>query len=136
MRKNGIKNVVWSARKRNAIGLPWSFTVYYFTEERLFVKTGFLRSEENEVRLYRVLDLSWKQSLMQKIFGMGTVILQTADKSSPVVELKNIKKSREVKEKLSELVEENRERKRVVNREYMSFEDDDYDDGYEDDDDN
>ena len=126
MNKNGIKNVRWYARKRNAIGLPWSFTVYYFTDERLFMKTGFFRGLENEVRLYRVLDITLKRNLWQRIFGMGTIVLQTADKSTPIVELKNIKQSRSVKEELSELIEKNRERKRVVNREYMSA-DDDYD---------
>lgn len=126
MKKNGIKNVLWYSRKRNAFGLPWSFTSYYYTDERLFVKSGLFRSLENEVRLYRVLDITLKRGLWQKIFRMGTVVLQTADKSSPTIELKNIKDSRAVKEQLSELVEENRERKRVVNREYMTA-DDDYD---------
>lgn len=129
MKKNKIDNVLWYSRKRNAFGLPWSFTVYFFTEDRLFVKTGFFRTLENEVRLYRVLDITLKRNLWQKIFGMGTIILQTADKSSPIVTLKNIKDSRSVKEQLSELVEQNRERKRVVNREYMSTDDDfDFDD--------
>ena len=128
MNKKGIKNVIWYDRKRNFLGLPWSFTVYFFTKERFFERKGFFRTEENEVRLYRVLDITWKQSFWQRIFRMGTIILQTADHSSPVVVLKNIKDSRNVKEQLSELVEENRERKRVVNREYMDFDDDDYDD--------
>lgn len=122
--KNDIDKILWSSRKRNALGLPWSFTVYSYTDERFFIRTGFFKTEENEVRLYRVLDITWKQNLRQKILGLGTIILQTADKSSPIVEIKNIKNSRKVKEQLSELVETNREKKRVVNREYMSFDDD------------
>lgn len=129
MKKNSIRNLKWYSRKRNFLGLPWSFTVYYFTDERLFVKTGFFRTIENEVRLYRVLDITLKRNLWQKLFRMGTVVLQTADKSSPIVELKNVKDSRKVKEMLSELVETNRERKRVVNREYMTGSDEyDFDD--------
>jgi uncharacterized membrane protein YdbT with pleckstrin-like domain len=122
--KNDIDKILWSSRKRNALGLPWSFTVYSYTDERFFIRTGFFKTEENEVRLYRVLDITWKQNLRQKILGLGTIILQTADKSSPIVEIKNIKNSRKVKEQLSELVETNREKKRVVNSEYMSFDDD------------
>ena len=118
--KNNVKNVIWSERKRNAFGLPWSFTVYSFTDDRLFIRKGFFRTIEDEVRMYRVLDITWSQNFRQKLFGLGTIILQTADRSSPVIELKNLKKSREVKEKLSELIEENREKKRVSNREYMS----------------
>ena len=126
MKKSSIKNLKWYSRKRNFLGLPWSFTVYYFTDDRLFVNTGFFRTIENEVRLYRVLDMTLKRNMWQKLFRMGTIVLQTADKSSPIVELKNIKDSRKVKEQLSELVEENRERKRVMNREYMTA-DNDYD---------
>ncbi len=34
-------NTIWKARKRNFLGLPWTFTVYGFSEHRLYVKTGF-----------------------------------------------------------------------------------------------
>ena len=37
-------------------------------------------------------------------------------------EIKNIKKPRDVKEQLSKLVEENRDKKRVTNREFMGEE--------------
>lgn len=36
MEETGM-NYLWSARKRNALGLPWTFTKYAFTEDRLFV---------------------------------------------------------------------------------------------------
>ena len=51
-------DLVWSDRKRNWLGLPWTFTVYGLTEDRLFIKTGVLNIHEDEVRLYRILDLS------------------------------------------------------------------------------
>lgn len=35
-------DLVWSDRKRNWLGLPWTFTVYGLTEDRLFIKTGSL----------------------------------------------------------------------------------------------
>lgn len=122
---------VWKERKRNALGLPWTFTRYALSEDRLFVTTGLLKTVENEVRLYRVLDVSLIRTLSQKIFGIGTIQVSSADKTLGNFELKNIKNSAQVKEQLSQLVEENREKKRVTNREFMGEDFDDLDDDQE-----
>ena len=114
-------------RKRNALGLPWTFTTYSLSEDRLFVKSGLLKTVENEVRLYRVLDLSLSRTLFQKIFGIGTIQVSSADKTLGDFELKNIKRPEEIKEKLSALVEENREKKRVTSREYMDGDEEELD---------
>lgn len=120
---------VWKDRKRNALGLPWTFTTYALSEDRLFVKEGLFKTVEDEVRLYRILDVSMSRTLFQKIFGMGSIQVASADKTLGNFELKNIKNPGQVKERLSRLVEENREKKRVSNREFMG---EDPDDLYED----
>lgn len=114
--------LIWKERKRNALGLPWTFTTYALSEDRLFITSGLLKTVENEVRLYRVLDLSLSKTLSQKIFGIGTIKVSSADKTMGDFEIKNIKKPDEIKERLSNLVEENREKKRVSGREYMGEE--------------
>jgi len=111
--------MIWKERKRNALGLPWTFTKYALTDDRLFITSGLLKTVEDEVRLYRIMDLSLSQTLSQKIFGIGTILVSSADKSMRDFEIKNIKKPRDVKEQLSKLVEENRDKKRVTNREFM-----------------
>lgn len=115
-------NFIWKERKRNALGLPWTFTKYALTDDRLFITSGLLKTVEDEVRLYRIMDLSLSQTLSQKIFGIGTILVSSADKSMRDFEIKNIKKPRDVKEQLSKLVEENRDKKRVSNREFMGEE--------------
>ena len=110
---------IWKERKRNALGLPWTFTKYALTDDRLFITSGLLKTVEDEVRLYRIMDLSLSQTLSQKIFGIGTILVSSADKSMRDFEIKNIKKPRDGKEQLSKLVEENRDKKRVTNREFM-----------------
>jgi Predicted membrane protein len=110
---------VWNDRKRNFLGLPWTFTKYALTQDRLFITTGLLKTEEDEVRLYRILDITKSKTLWQKIFSMGTIKVSSADKSLGNFELKNVKKVDEVKEMLSRLVEECRDKKRVANREFM-----------------
>lgn len=121
----------WNDRKRTLFGLPLSFTKYMLTEDRLFIEEGFLNKKEDEVRLYRIMDLSLKRSFGQRIFGVGTIHCCSADKSMGDFDIVSVKHPREVKEQLSELVEAQRDAKRVTNREYMN--DDDHDD-FDDDD--
>lgn len=117
--------VIWSDRKRTLFGLPLSFTQYTLTEDRLFIQTGLFTTVEDEVRLYRIMDVKLTRTFGQKIFGVGTIKVSSADKSMGDFEITSIKKSKEVKEKLSELVEKNRDEKRVSSRELMG-EDDEY----------
>ena len=86
--------------------MPLSFTRYSMSEDRIFLETGCLNLTQEEILLYRVRDITLKCSLGQRIFGVGTVILQSSDKSNPTLELKNIKKSRQVKEMIHRQVEE------------------------------
>ncbi|MCQ2466128.1 MAG: PH domain-containing protein [Clostridia bacterium] len=108
--------VLWKDKKRY-LGLPISFTTYTFDNNRLYIRSGFFKTTEDEILLYRILDISLKKTLGQKIFGVGSVILNTADKTSPVVELKNIKNPDRVRKALSTLVEKERDEKRVLGKE-------------------
>lgn len=117
--------MLWKARKRIWCGLPWTFTVYSFDEERIFVDTGFFNKRQDEIRMYRVLDITMTRSFGQRIFGMGSIQLKTSDKTMGDFEIKNIKKVKDVKMQLSDLIEANREKKRVVSREFMSSNDGD-----------
>ena len=40
-------HIIWQDRKRLWCGLPWTFTVYSLSEDRLFIKTGFLSVKED-----------------------------------------------------------------------------------------
>lgn len=122
-----MANILWHDRKRY-FGLPISFTKYSMSEDRLFVETGLLNLSQDEVRLYRILDLKLKRSLGQRIFGVGSIIVSSSDKSLGTFEIKNIKNSANVKEMLSVQVEQQREAKRVYTRENMV---DDVDDVHE-----
>lgn len=110
---------IWTDRKRTFFGLPLSFTVYKLTEEKLYVETGFLSKKEEEIRLYRIMDLTLNRPLFQRIFGLGTIHCCTADKSTPEIDILKIKNSRNVKNMLSDMVEKQREDKRISGREYM-----------------
>lgn len=122
-------DVVWKDRKRIIFGLPWSFTKYGLSEDRIFIETGVLNLNENEVRLYRIMDVSLTKKLWQRMFGLGTITCYSSDKSMGTFEIKNIKKPSEVKELISSYVEEERTRKRVSSKEFLvdDHDDDDHD---------
>lgn len=119
-----MAEILWKDRKRPFLGLPWSFTRYSLTKEKLLIDIGFFRRNEEEVRLYRILDITLKRSLGQRLFGIGTIHCCSADKSTPEFDIKNVKRPVEVKNLLSDLVETEREKKRVSSREFMMGEGD------------
>ena len=109
---------IWKERKRLWCGLPFTFTQYILLEDRLLVRSGLLNSKEDEVRLYRIKDVSITKSLTQKIFGLGTIHIESSDSSLGNFELKNIKDSYNKKEQLSQMVEAARTKKNASIREY------------------
>ena len=109
-------NILWRDKKR-ILGLPISFTKYIVDEDRLYLQTGFLNTENNEVLLYRILDVKSSQSFGQKIFGVGTVILISADQTNRELKLENVKEHVKVHKFLSEIVERERTQKGIAGRE-------------------
>ena len=101
--KTNVKKL-WSDKKR-ILGMPISFTTYSLSDDRLFVDKGLFRLQSDEILLYRVRDLSVSQTLGQRIFGVGSIIVQSSDKTSPVLEIRNIKTPFDVKELLHQHVE-------------------------------
>lgn len=102
----------WSDRSR-ILGMPITFTKYSMSDDRIFCEKGLLSVKFEEILLYRVRDISMKITLGQRIFGVGSILLQSSDKTSPVLELKNIKNPREVKEMIHRQVEEIKVQRRM-----------------------
>jgi uncharacterized membrane protein YdbT with pleckstrin-like domain len=117
--KNTVSEILWQDRKRTIFGLPWSFTRYFITDEKVLLDIGFLSRTEEEIRLYRITDVTLKRSFGERIFGLGTIHCCSGDKSTPEFDIKHIKNSRETKEMLSDLVEKARNERRVAVREFV-----------------
>ena len=111
---------IWRGRKRTIFGLPLSFTVYTLRDDKLLVKTGFIATQEEEIRLYRILDFTVRKTFWGRIFGLGMIELHTADRSTPNYLMKGIKKVDQIKEVISQMVEEERTRKNITSREFFS----------------
>lgn len=135
------KNIKWKDRKR-FMRMPLSFTRYALSDDRLFLQTGVFNLKDEEVVLYRVRDIGLKRSFGQRLFGVGTLTIQSSDRSMPTLVLKNIKDPYKVKEMIHDGVEEMKIRRKVRIGEYSTSllddhddDDDDLDDLHDDEDD-
>ena len=113
-------NTIWFDRKRTIFGLPWSFTKYILTDDKLLTVKGLIKQTEEEVRLYRILDLTLTRSLLERIDRVGTIHCCSSDKTAAEFDIKRIRNARTVKEKLSEQVEKQRIARGVTVREEMT----------------
>ena len=108
------ERTLWFDRKRVTIfALPWSFTKYVLTPSRLIVSSGLLNLHEDEIRLYRIRDVSYTQSLGERIGGTGTLRIISTDASVPEQILLHIKNARKVKDVLSQAIEVSRRKNGV-----------------------
>lgn len=115
-------SVLWKDRKRTFLGLPLSFTRYELDEKCLYIKTGAFTVVEDEIRLYRIIDVTLRCTFGQRLLGLGTIVCHSSDESMKSFEIKSIKKPKDTKKLLSDLVEEQRIKNRVYNRESLAVE--------------
>jgi hypothetical protein len=114
------EDVLWYDRKRITIfGLPWSFTKYTLTATKLTVEKGLLNTTEDEVKLYRITDIAYSQSIWERIAKTGTIKLMSNDKSSPELLLEHVKNAKTIKEVISKTVDEARRNNNVKTSEMV-----------------
>ena len=123
---NNHVEYLWNDRRRR-LGMPLSFTRYALSEDRLFLETGLLNAKFDEILLYRVRDISLSISLGQRIFGVGTITIQSSDKSLPVLVIKNVKQPQAVKELIHQTVEKLKIQRRMRVGEVIGYDDHDND---------
>lgn len=96
-------------------GLPFTFTKYTVKEDMITVDEGFFKTVENDCYMYKVQDVTHSASLIEKLFGLGTIICYTGDTTHPQLQLQHIKHSRELKDFILKESEEARLKRRTVN---------------------
>jgi hypothetical protein len=116
-------DLLWKDRKRTFLGLPWSFTRYSMHTRKLVLKKGFFTVTEDEILLYRVLDLRLVRTLGQRMMGLGPIIVISGDATSPEFKILSVKKSEKVRDMISALVDTERTRLNLQGRELYGIAD-------------
>lgn len=117
-----------------ALVLPLAYAVWKFlvvrtrvfeiTGERIRITQGVINQHVDEIELYRVKDTQLFRTWWMRLTGLGSIFLDTSDRSTPKLTIPAISNSMEVRETLRKQVELQRDKKRV--RE-MDFDDADAD---------
>jgi hypothetical protein len=113
----GGERVLWTGRPR--IPLSWIAaltTRYKLTNERLIITRGFISKRIEEIELYRVNDVSMKQSIMERMFGLGDVRLETTDATTPESQVHDVQNPERVKDLIRQAARSERQRRRVLLR--------------------
>lgn len=113
--------ILWTDKKRH-FGRPWSFTRYTLTEDTLTVTRGLFTVRESQLMLFRVRDISRVQTLGQRMFGVGTIILDSTDADTPHLHIEKVKDHGRVMRLLTTQVDKERQRNRVRVGEYSDEE--------------
>ncbi len=113
------KEILWQDKKRPFVGLPLSFTKYTLWPDKLVIDVGFFVRRQNEVRLYRIVDFSVRQNLIQRMFGIGDIVVSSSDNSEADFVIREVKKPYEVKDKISDRVEKERVKNKVIAGEFL-----------------
>ena len=92
---------------------------YEITTQRLRFTSGVLNKRLEEVELYRFEDTSLEEPFLMRMFGVGNIIIQTHDASTPRLVLQAVPGARQAREQLRQAVEAVRVRKQVRTVEYQ-----------------
>ena len=89
---------------------------YKITNQRVVWTRGLIAQKDEEIEYVRVKDTNFKQGILQRIFGVGTVRVLSSDSSAPtfILQLSN---PREWRERLRDLIRQERLRSGVTYRE-------------------
>jgi uncharacterized membrane protein YdbT with pleckstrin-like domain len=120
-RSSQLQNLGWFLACLLVIPIPvaiyrWLQTrtqVYTLTDQRLKITRGILTKVTEDLELYRVRDTRLQQSVWQRMFGLGEVVLNTTDASTPEVTLRWLPQAEPLRERIRALVEARREAKGV-----------------------
>ena len=87
--------------------------VFELTNERIRITSGVINQSSDEIELYRVKDSRTIRPWWMRLTGLASIVLETSDRSTPVLVIPAIRNGMEIRELLRQQVELQRDRKRV-----------------------
>ncbi|MGH3027912.1 MAG: PH domain-containing protein [Gaiellaceae bacterium] len=92
-----LVTVVWALLET----IRWKYTI---TNRRVFVRHGLVSVQEQTARLERVQDVTLRQSLFDRMFGVGRLAIDTAGSEGGAFEFKALTEPTQVREILDAAV--------------------------------
>ncbi|MGV8092067.1 MAG: PH domain-containing protein [Mangrovibacterium sp.] len=86
---------------------------YEISPEELKCHSGILSRKHEYIELYRVKDFRIERPFVYRLFGIGTLVIYTSDKTTPVFRMEAIRRPEDIYTILRGLVERNRREKHV-----------------------
>jgi uncharacterized membrane protein YdbT with pleckstrin-like domain len=98
--------------------LRWRTTHYVVTTHRLLFREGVLARRGRDIGLSRITDVSFRQSLWERLINSGEVTIESAGEGGPTV-LRAIPDSDGVQQLLNHMIEEDADRRAWENAGYV-----------------
>lgn len=97
--------------------LRWRTTHYVITTHRVMVRKGIVNKNGKDITLSKITDVSFSQTLMDRIVGSGTLSIESAG-DSPNEAFEAIPHSDQIQQLLNHLIDQdaNKRAQRMVNR--------------------
>jgi uncharacterized membrane protein YdbT with pleckstrin-like domain len=103
--------------------LRWRTTHYVVTTHRLLFREGILARRGRDIGLSRITDVSYRQSVWERLINSGTLTIESAGESGATV-LRQIPDSDGVQQLLNHMIEEDADRRAQENADYIRGEGD------------
>lgn len=110
------KAILWQDKKRY-FGSPISFTEYQLTKDKLYIKSGILRIVKKEALLYKVIDITFVQTIIGQLFNTGTIELKLRTDTDQVVKIENVLDPEYVRELIGKTVQESYKNNNIMRME-------------------
>ncbi len=99
--------------------LAWRTTHYVVTTHRVMVRKGILSKSGKDITLSKITDVSFHQSLLDRLIRSGTLNIESAG-DSPNEQFRNIPRSNLVQQLINQLVDEDANRRSMVIQERLA----------------
>ncbi|MGZ4540889.1 MAG: PH domain-containing protein, partial [Blastococcus sp.] len=98
--------------------LRWRTTHYVITTHRLLFRAGVLARRGRDIGLSRITDVSYRQTLWERLVNSGTLTIESAGEGGATV-LERIPDSEGVQQLLNHMIEEDADRRAQENASYL-----------------
>jgi membrane protein YdbS with pleckstrin-like domain len=88
--------------------LKTASTSYHFAKSRMTWRTGILSRTAESLELYRVADVTMKQPILQRLFGVGQITIRSADANHREIVIPGVPRPDRFRDWLTDAVQETR----------------------------